>query len=232
MLSSIFLIWPSSMGNLISATLDSDSIWTGTSSYPSAMLSSLTGTASYKTISSGQTRTLWLNFQGIPGQLIGDNNIETHVVSSSPGQARAYSFTPSASGKVTTFNLYVDSGSTSTNVAVGLYSSNTGNTHPATLLSTGSLSSPTKGAWNAITISSVSLTAGTTYWIAVLSPSGKSTLKFRDISSGSSERSSSGSLTALPTTWASGSSYSESKISAYLTGYISGSTRLPIMAFA
>lgn len=222
-LSSIFLIWPSSKGNLIGATLDNDIIWTGSSAPPAAMLSSLTGTAAYRTISSGQTRTLWFNFQGNPGQVIGNSNLETNSISVNAGTARAYPFNAIASGRATTFNLYIPSNSLSTRVVVGLYSSNTAKTHPAAQLSTGSRTSPTKGAWNAISISPVILTEGETYWLVVLSPIGYGSSRYFDrYLAGTSERSSQSSLSSLPSAWTSGSSYSSSKISAYLTGYISG----------
>lgn len=208
------------MGNLISATLDSDIIWTGTGGSPSAMLSPLTGTDAYKTISGGQTKTLWFNFQGTPGQIIGNNVIRTHAVAPGAGQARAYPFTASASGIANVFNLYFDDGNKATSVSVGIYSS--GGSNPATLLSTGSLTGTPKATWRAISITPVSLTSGTQYWLAVLSPSASGTVKFRDKSGGTSKRSYSSTLSQLPDTWTSGTTYSFSDMSAYLTGYVSG----------
>ena len=218
-LSSIFLVWPTSKGNLLNITLDSNQIWSGSSSPTSALISSLTGST---TISTGQTRTLWFNFQGVAGgQIVGDNAVETHVESSSAGQARAYSFTASNTGTATAFNIYFDSGNAATSVKVGVYSSD--GTNPVTLLSSGSLSGTPKSSWSAIPISSVSLTSGKQYWLVVLAPSGAGTVKFRDKSGGTSKRSSLTTLTSLPTTWTSYSTtYSYSSMSAYLTGYVSG----------
>lgn len=217
-LSSIFLVWPTTKGNLIGVTLGGNTIWSGSSSPASALLSSLTGST---TMSTG-TKTLQFNFQGVPGgQIIGVNSIGAHVVLPSAGQARAYSFTASKTGTVTTFNLYFDSGNAATSVKVGVYSSDGSN--PVTLLSSGSLSGTPKGVWSAIPLSSVSLTSGTQYWLVVLAPSGAGILKFRDVSGGTSKRSSSGYLSSLPSTWSSSSTtYSYSSISAYVTGYVSG----------
>lgn len=217
-LSSIFLVWPSTKGNLKNITLDSSVIWSGSLPPSSALISSLTGST---TISSGTTRTLWFNFQGVPGQIIGYNSIGSNSQSSSSGQARAYSFTASATGTANTFYLYVNSLNSATTVKVGVYSSNGAN--PVTLLSSGSLSNPSSSAWNSISISPVSLTSGTQYWLVVLSPYGSGTLRFRDVSGGSSKRSSSAILTSLPSSWGtSGATYTYSSMSAYLTGYVSG----------
>ena len=53
------------------------------------------------------------------------------------------------------------------------------------------------GAWNAITVPKASIAAGTTYWIAVLSPSGRGTLQIRDrFGGGRSETSSQRTLSS------------------------------------
>jgi hypothetical protein len=109
--------------------------------------------------------------------------------------------------------LYVDSTSTSTKVYVGIYADNGGN--PGTLLTQGS-ATPTKGAWNTVTVPTANISSATPYWIAVLgTTSGK--IVFRDHSGGSckSQVSSVSTLTSLPATWSSGTNYSDCPISAY-----------------
>lgn len=219
-LSSIFLVWPTTKGNLVSVTLGGNTIWSGSLSPTSTLLSSLTGST---TIPTG-TKTLQFNFQGVPGgQIIGDSVIETNnVESSSAGQAWAYSFTASATGNATTFNLYFDGGNYATKTIVGVYSSD--GTKPVTLLSSGTLTGNLKGTWGAITLTpSVRLTSGTQYWMVVLGPYGYGTIKYRDKSGGTSKRSSSIFLTALPNPWVTSSTTrSYYSLSAYLTGYTSG----------
>jgi RHS repeat-associated protein len=104
-------------------------------------------------------------------------------------------------------------------VVVGLYTDTPGN-DPGTLLAQGTISSPTAGAWNSMTIPAVSVTAGATYWIAVLAPSSSTgTLEFRDVPNGSgskSETSLETTLTSLPTSWTpSGGTWLNGPLSAY-----------------
>jgi hypothetical protein len=106
----------------------------------------------------------------------------------------------------------VDAGSTAGSAVVGLYSNNAG--HPGALLATGTITAPTAGQ-NTVSVSSASVTAGQTYWIAVLGRTG--TLKFRDrgtVGAGSSETSQQTALTSLPATWTTGTSFSDGLLSA------------------
>jgi len=107
----------------------------------------------------------------------------------------------------------VDAGSTAGSAVVGLYSNNAG--HPGALLATGTITAPTAGQNNTVSVSSASVTAGQTYWIAVLGRTG--TLKFRDrgtVGAGSSETSQQTALTSLPATWTTGTSFSDGLLSA------------------
>src|SRR5207248_8026951 len=84
--------------------------------------------------------------------------------------------------------------------------------HPGARLGQGSRNAPAAGAWNDVSISAVQVTSGTQYWIALLGPSGAGTVRFRDHGSGGSalvETSSQSTLTALPSTWATGWSGSD-----------------------
>jgi hypothetical protein len=148
--------------------------------------------------------------------LVGNNTIQTSSDNDKAGTAEAFLYTASAGGTATTLNLYVDSGSSATKVVVGIYSHNASTNAPASLLAQGTISAPTTG-WNAVPLSSaVTIANGTKYWIAILSPSGSGTIKFRDKSSGGrSQVSSQATLTALPGTWSSGKSFTSSAMSAY-----------------
>jgi hypothetical protein len=100
-------------------------------------------------------------------------------------------------------NVYLDSANRATRLVAGVYADASG--HPGRLLTQATLSSVTSGAWNALTVPKASVTAGTTYWIAVLSPSGWGTLQIRDrFGGGRSETSAQGALTTLPATWTTG----------------------------
>jgi hypothetical protein len=145
--------------------------------------------------------------------LLGDGNIETAQDDNAAGLAEAFPATAVASGNLIQLRVYVDQGSAAANLVVGLYSNASG--RPAQLLTQGSLSHPTAGAWNTVSVPSAPVTSGTAYWIAILSPNGSGTLKFRDRSGGgTSVTSSSASLTTLPATWTNGGSWSSSNLSA------------------
>jgi hypothetical protein len=132
------------------------------------------------------------------------------------GTAEAFQYTASGSGSSSRLWLYVDSSNTATSVIVGLYA-NSG-TSPGALLAQGTITAPVKGAWNAATIAPVGITAGTQYWIAVLSPNGAGTLQFRDVNSGGrSVGSAQTNLTTLPATWTAGQLFANAPMSAYAT---------------
>src|SRR5262249_22773415 len=111
-----------------------------------------------------------------PPVLVGDARIEPDVNPTSAGIAEAYPSTAAATGTLTRLSVFVDQSSTATALVAGPYTSSGG--HPATLLTQETLDAPAGGAWNTITVPAVPVTAGTTYWIAILGPSGA--LAFRD----------------------------------------------------
>jgi len=53
---------------------------------------------------------------------------------------------------------------------IGLYTNNAG--HPGTLLTSGTITAPVAGQNTTVTVPAASVTAGQTYWIAVLGPTG------------------------------------------------------------
>jgi hypothetical protein len=159
------------------------------------------------------------NEEDSPSILLGDTQGAPSTDYNPAGMAEAFSTTSGASGSVNTLNVFVDSASTATKLVAGVYSDYGG--HPGSLLGSGTLNSPTPGAWNAITLASpVSVTSGTTYWIAILGPSGAGTLRFRDHCCGGgspSETSKQTALSTLPATWATGVRYNDGALGAYGT---------------
>lgn len=148
--------------------------------------------------------------------LLGDLNIETDRQRNAAGVAETFSYTATTSGTANQIGLYLDSGSTAPQVVVGLYA-DTGSGNPGSLLATATLSTPVAGAWNTVTIPNTAITAGTSYWIALLDPGTAGWVSFRSTASGgTSEKSSSNTLTSLPTTWSSRGSFATSPLSAYV----------------
>jgi hypothetical protein len=147
---------------------------------------------------------IWLSVTAADGQtvLVGSQNVYNQLGFSDSGQAEAFQAVATASGTLDALTFFLSERNTSTTVYFGLYSDNDG--QPGTLLVQGSTSSPIKGSWNRIAVSSVPVSSGTTYWLAVLGTS--NTLWFRDSSAGSciAESSSSTTLTSLPSVWSAG----------------------------
>jgi hypothetical protein len=134
-----------------------------------------------------------------------DNNVA--------GSAEAFRITASASGSLTTLRVFVDAPSAATTLIAGLYTDNAG--HPGTLLTQGTLNNPTNDQWNNVTVPAASLTAGTVYWVALLSPAGSGTLAFRDRCCGGadpSETSQEGNLTSLPAAWTTGTVFHDGPV--------------------
>src|SRR4051795_6786157 len=150
-----------------------------------------------------------------PQTLIGNSTVQTTADSNEAGTAEAFKATASASGTTTQMSVYVASGNTAPTVVVGIYSDANG--HPGTLLTKGTRSAPTAGAWNTVTVPAASLTAGQTYWVGLLGTGG--TLQFRSGSGAAcrSEGSQSSRLSTLPSTWATGATWGTCPPSAYAT---------------
>lgn len=150
-------------------------------------------------------------------QLIGDSTITPAIDTDAAGLAEAFQFSASGSGSITALNVYVDASSRATTLRAGLYTNSGG--HPGSLLAQGTVSAPIAGAWNSISISPTSITAGTSYWIAVLGTGGM--LAFRDHCCGggtSAENSAQSNLSSLPSTWSAGARWSDGSASMYGSG--------------
>jgi outer membrane protein assembly factor BamB len=154
---------------------------------------------------------LLLPSSGLAAFLGGDQAIERTVDQNVAGAAEAFQLTAAASGTAGTVSVYVDSTSTAATLVAGIYSDSGG--HPGTLLTQGSRSAPTSGAWNDVAVPPVSIIAGAQYWLGILSPSG--TLRFRTRSSGKAEAPSATGLSTLPATWTTRATYADTG-SAYL----------------
>jgi len=147
------------------------------------------------------------------GVLLGDQTVESMVDSNILGQAEAFQTTASGSGTISTLSIYVDASSTATRMYAGIYADSTG--HPGALIAQGSSSQLTAGTWNTIAIPGAIVSAGTSYWIAVLGTQ-SGTLRFRDANGGcNSETSSQTNLTALPAAWTTGTVYPSCPLSGY-----------------
>ena len=125
------------------------------------------------------------------------------------GLAEAFSTKAMSSGTLGSLSVYVDRSSNATAMVIGIYADN-GFNRPGTLLAQRTVpGGPVEGAWNTVLLPSVSVVAGARYWIAILSPAGSGSLRFRDFCCGSSgakptEVSQQTTLTTLPQSWTTG----------------------------
>ena len=97
-------------------------------------------------------------------------------------------------------SVYVATGNSAGTMVVGIYSDANG--HPGTLLTKGTKTGLTAGAWNTVTVPAASISSAKTYWVGLLGTGG--TLRFRGGSAAGcrSEGSRSSTLSTLPSTWA------------------------------
>jgi hypothetical protein len=137
--------------------------------------------------------------------IVGNTAVEPASDYTPEGKAEAFRTTASASGSVSELRLYVDGANQASTIFVGLYSDS--RSHPDALLAKGTLSNPSTG-WNSVAVSPADVTAGETYWIAVLGPEGggKPYVRDRCCNAGSDvvRGSADGKLTDLPSQWTSG----------------------------
>jgi len=146
---------------------------------------------------------------------LGVNQVGPQLANDAAGQAEAFAATARRSGPMSTLRLYLDPRPNAGRVIVGLYDDAGG--HPNNLLTTATITAPT-GWWNEVALSGAILSAGSRYWIALLSPVGAGTVFFRDRAAsptGRSETSQQTTLDALPTHWTTGKTYEDAPLSAY-----------------
>ena len=152
--------------------------------------------------------------------LLGDQSSAPSADSNSAGVAQAFAYQATASGTTSDIEFYVNSGTTASKLLLGIYADANGK--PGSLLTSGSVASPKAQAWNDVGVGSVTVTAGNTYWIALLGTGGQ--IDYQDTwgGSGSSYVEATTGLATLPATYASGNEYNASPASAYVLGLASG----------
>ena len=161
--------------------------------------------------------------------LFGDTSVEVHADSNRAGRAGSFPFPNDTTGAARTIKVYVGSHNHAKTLIAGLYSNRNG--RPGSLLGFGSLSRPSRGAWNTVRLTSrrfPTVDSGRTYWVAVLGKGG--TLSFRAGSGKGchSATSAQRSLAVLPRSWKTGRTSASRPISAYVSGTASsrgGATR-------
>jgi FG-GAP repeat len=149
--------------------------------------------------------------------LVGSSQIEPNVDSNPAGTAEAFRYTAAGTGSTGKLSIYLDSNSTATKVIIGLYT-NTSAGNPGVLLTSGTITNPTAGAWNTVTIPATGVTAGTDYWLAVLTPVKAGTIRFRDLpdgTGGSTQTSAQKSLMSMPSSWKTGTRFANSPASLF-----------------
>jgi outer membrane protein assembly factor BamB len=148
--------------------------------------------------------------------LLGNQTVQSKKDSDTAGRAEAFRTVATASGTLTQLTVYLDASSSATKLTAGVYGDSNG--RPGALLGQGTINSPAAGGWNNVPIAGAQITIGSSYWIAILSPNGSGVLQFRIGSGGASETSASSNLTALPSTWSTGSRYPDGPLAAYGSG--------------
>jgi hypothetical protein len=141
---------------------------------------------------------------------VGTTTPGTEAATRSPGKAQDFSVTSNASGTVNRLSVYLDGSNTASKVSLGLYRKDT-------RLASCLIGTPVAGSWNRCTFPDVSVKDGSTYWTAVLQPEGSSgTIRFRRSFSGrASHGSARSTLTALPSSWTTGETWSGQTASIY-----------------
>src|SRR5208337_1091766 len=93
--------------------------------------------------------------------------VENQVDMNVKGQAESFQSTATTTGQITYINIYIDSTSTAGQIVVGIYADNGG--HPGALLTQGTSNAQlVAGNWNAVAVTSATITAGVHYWITIL----------------------------------------------------------------
>jgi len=145
---------------------------------------------------------------------LGDANVERHVDAARAGTAEAFRTKAAFTGQLSRLHLWVDSSSTARTITVGIYAERHG--LPAQLKGEGTITAVQAGSWNFVDVSSVPVTAGEHWWLAVLSPRGGTAVSFRDgRRCGLSVQSSGSHLADLPDRWSSGRLSVAGPLSAY-----------------
>jgi hypothetical protein len=120
-------------------------------------------------------------------------------------RSQAYQFVARTTGTASTVTFFADTSNTCPRIVVALYSDRS--THPHQLLTQGSIATPRPGWNSAPTATTVAITKGVPYWIALLCPfSATGTIKYPDKATGpfATEFHIAKDLETFPATWSSG----------------------------
>ncbi|WP_270888309.1 choice-of-anchor R domain-containing protein [Pedococcus sp. 5OH_020] len=180
--------------------------------------------AGYLAVSAGEGYSLAIHAVQEPLPWIpplGSAEVQPWVDSNPAGTAEAFQYTASRDASVSTLHLHLDASNAARTLVVGVYRDDHG--RPGTLLSTGTSRDPVAGQWNAIPISTTQIEAGQRYWLALLGPKDTGLIRFRDLPSGTggpaiiSRQTNLTSSRGLPASWTSGTRFTSSPASAYLS---------------
>ncbi|GAC1314450.1 MAG: hypothetical protein NVSMB2_03910 [Chloroflexota bacterium] len=140
-----------------------------------------------------------------PSTLLGGTVIQPLPMNLPAGQAAAYPFTAARTGQADVARIFVDAGTTTPVIRLGLYADRDG--APDALLAQGSASGLSSG-WKVVSLPPIGLVQGERYWVVVLAPFGAGGLVLRDggpVTSGWVNVLSHGTaLAALPGVWTTG----------------------------
>jgi len=151
-----------------------------------------------------------------PTILLGDSNIESTVDYNALGQAQAWPYTASATGTVSTLSFYADSSTGNGPYIEGIYADAGG--APGALLASGSMATTAASKWNTVTLSTtVNVTAGVKYWLALLGVSGNM-VRFHDDGAACNSAGSNTGLKALPAIWTTSATWQNCPASIYASG--------------
>jgi hypothetical protein len=132
-----------------------------------------------------------------PRVLVGESTQWTVADSIGSGAIEAFRYTAAFTGSATKLAIYLSASGRATRL--GLYSHNASASQPQALLASGAFTSVV--GWNTVSIPTTSVTAGSMYWIAVLSTNGTANFVDRFCCSGGDSVSTPTGFTALPATW-------------------------------
>jgi hypothetical protein len=154
----------------------------------------------------------------LPSIALGSELLQPKLDYNPAGSAEAFEL-PAVGSSVSRISLYVDPASTATSLVAGVYADAEGG--PGQLLAQGSTPLARGGGdWNTVHVPQLALTPGSRYWVAILTPAGGGTLRFRDrcchgAGTSFSVLSHETNLTVLPATWSPGRQFKDGPLSAF-----------------
>ena len=149
--------------------------------------------------------------------LFGDQSVESTADSNPAGSAEAFSVLSQTTGTAESISVYLDASNQAGAVTVGLYATDSRD-RPGVLLGSGEVADAQAGTWNTVPIAAVSVTAGETYWLAILGTGGTTYFRDRDPGTCTSFTLSQSDLTSLPPAWVNGPAGNACPISGYVNG--------------